>query len=77
MNLLEINVPGRNPFCLYIYVFLANQQMFLGPGVLDPCPPETDDCVFFLGIQILVHTDSRCLLKSKVRLFCTHTQGRN
>lgn len=39
-------MPGKNPFCLYIYVFLANQEMFLGPGTLDPCPSETDDCMF-------------------------------
>lgn len=46
-------MPGKDSFCLYVYVFLANQQMFLGPGILDPCPLETDDCIFFLGIRIL------------------------
>lgn len=39
-------MPGKNPFCLYICVFLANQEMLLGPGILDPCPSETDDCMF-------------------------------
>ena len=74
-------MPGKNIFCLYLCVFLANQEMFLGPGILNPCPPEADDSVFFLGNQDidlnLVHTDNRCVLKSKVRLSCTHTQGRN
>lgn len=38
-------MPGKNPFCLYINVVLANKQMVLGPGILDPCPLESDDYI--------------------------------
>lgn len=56
---------------VHLSVF-GKPAIFLGPGILDACPLETDDCVFFPGNQDTalnwVHADSHCVLKSSVRL---------